>query len=509
MDNIIVTVDAKRRAEAPKSAQIVADNNDYVITFDIAEGSGFDTTAAMTAVLVTLQGKLPDITFTGGRITVPRLTGADGGQLFVGLSQGDIETTTAAYIRVLPSVYTRAGGRIAPDPANPQPYDAIPAALNVALADEVIVNDVSEGKRVRATLEQILALGGGGGGEKELVFVEYGDETEGLYATLAADLAADKLPVLFTGGHYVAGCYLTAGKLEWTSPWKEGVGVTRYRLSSAGVWSNEPEAGVRLDQGAAYNGNYMSVGLSGMVVPVAPDTSPTEDSSKLITSGGAYAALANKVNTEEGKGLSSNDYTATDKEKVDGIPADPVYLVEITETTSLSTVKAYLAAGQIPYLRYNNNIALLRRSNPSADDIRFEYYDEANGKHIVYNWDDSDKEWLPTEYPIVKGSGHTSGAVLITDQYGYVMDTPRATFLPKYTTLTLAVSDWEAAASGYTCTKAVTGMTATAIVLLTFSDTETDFGYSQAANALTFTAPSIPSEAVTVNVTFQEGVALR
>jgi hypothetical protein len=79
---------------------------------------------------------------------------------------------------------------------------------------------------------------------------------------------------------------------------------------------------------------------------------------------------------------------------------------------------------------------------------------------------------------------------------------------PKYTTLTLATSDWQTSGNDYVCSKTVAGMTATSIVWLSYSDTETEFNESQSANTLTFTVAELPTEAITVNVTFMEGSAI-
>lgn len=49
------------------------------------------------------------------------------------------------------------------------------------------------------------------------------------------------------------------------------------------------------------------------------DNVPTEDSSNPVKSGGVYSALAGKVDTETGKGLSTNDYTTAEKTKLNGI----------------------------------------------------------------------------------------------------------------------------------------------------------------------------------------------
>ena len=79
---------------------------------------------------------------------------------------------------------------------------------------------------------------------------------------------------------------------------------------------------------------------------------------------------------------------------------------------------------------------------------------------------------------------------------------------PKYTTLTLAVADWQTSGNAYACSKTVTGMTATSIVWLSYSDTETEFSEAQSANTLTFTVGALPSAAITVDVSFIEGVSL-
>lgn len=70
----------------------------------------------------------------------------------------------------------------------------------------------------------------------------------------------------------------------------------------------------------------------------------------------------------------------------------------------------------------------------------------------------------------------------------------------KYTTLTIATTDW----SSLSCTKTVTGMTTTAVVWLEYSDTTTVFTCSQSTDALTFTCDATPSAAVTVKVAFME-----
>ena len=87
-------------------------------------------------------------------------------------------------------------------------------------------------------------------------------------------------------------------------------------------------------------------------------------------------------------------------------------------------------------------------------------------------------------------------------QLGYV-DIPQNNPL-KNTTLTIATSDW----SSLSCTKAVSGMTTTAVVWLEYSDTTTEFTCTQGTDALTFGCNATPSASVTVKVAFMEGTAV-
>ena len=84
------------------------------------------------------------------------------------------------------------------------------------------------------------------------------------------------------------------------------------------------------------------------------------------------------------------------------------------------------------------------------------------------------------------GSGGVSAATAGTDY-----QTPYKT-----TTLTIEASEW----SNNSVTKAVSGMTATALVFVEFSDTVTVYTVTQSANALTFTASAAPSSQITVKV---------
>lgn len=77
--------------------------------------------------------------------------------------------------------------------------------------------------------------------------------------------------------------------------------------------NNKPQiAGVTLSG----NRTLSDLGIQG---ELTFDNTPTENSTNPVKSGGVYSALAGKVNTESGKGLSSNDYTTAEKTKLAGL----------------------------------------------------------------------------------------------------------------------------------------------------------------------------------------------
>lgn len=375
MNSINIHIDAGRRAEAPCEAYIIADNNDITISFTFADGSGFDTTASMTAVLVTAQGKLPDITFSAGQITVPRLVAADGDTLRVGVSQGNIKTTEAARIRVVPSVYTMAHGRTAPDPENPSDYDALPTAESVSMEDEVIITDVSAGKRERATLQLLFDLFGAESGHSPFIgtngnwyewdaeageYIDTGMAARGPQGpqgatgpagpageagfsptasvvknngvitiaitdkngTTTATLNECDIAFVTTGNSYEqlrTLCY--AGKRLVLS-------LSTTQTNDRYVWLNEYTGSsfIFIEQsGYGYIEHECLEYVGWHTTTYDLDSAPTQNSTKPVKSGGVFAALDKKVSKEAGKGLSTNDYDNEAKAKVDAIPADPHY----------------------------------------------------------------------------------------------------------------------------------------------------------------------------------------
>ena len=70
------------------------------------------------------------------------------------------------------------------------------------------------------------------------------------------------------------------------------------------------------------------------------DSVPTQGSTNAVSSGGVYSALAGKVDTETGKGLSTNDYSDAEKQKVTDATADLSVMTTATEEDAGKALKA-------------------------------------------------------------------------------------------------------------------------------------------------------------------------
>ncbi len=105
----------------------------------------------------------------------------------------------------------------------------------------------------------------------------------------------------------------TAGDPEPSSPsvgdWYIYIGSSTLNWPSQnGI--NKP--GVVILDSATTTNNWVSIPFDNFTI----DSSPTSNSTNLVTSGGVAAALSNKVDKVEGKGLSTEDYTTAEKEKL-------------------------------------------------------------------------------------------------------------------------------------------------------------------------------------------------
>ena len=193
MHAINITVDAERRASAPIGAALIANNSDYQLTFSIDPASGFDLTAPINCIFVTARGALPPVPFAaGGFVTPPALTHNDGVLVYVGLTQGEIKTTTPAKLALLRSIYSTAGGHEAePDPGPVNP----PIVTDVTLDDLLLISDVEHGRQVLITLRTLSSVIGGGSTSDSLYPVVIGATS---LDEIAEAVTEGKLPVVFS-----------------------------------------------------------------------------------------------------------------------------------------------------------------------------------------------------------------------------------------------------------------------------------------------------------------------
>lgn len=83
--------------------------------------------------------------------------------------------------------------------------------------------------------------------------------------------------------------------------------------------------------------------LKSIKFPELPDTYtipqvdlvPTQGSANAVSSGGVYSALADKADAEEGKGLSTNDYTDAEKEKIANLPSGIEDVLQTIESVNI------------------------------------------------------------------------------------------------------------------------------------------------------------------------------
>lgn len=81
-------------------------------------------------------------------------------------------------------------------------------------------------------------------------------------------------------------------------------------------------------------------GIAAGATAVTVDSSITSSSTNPVQSSAIYTALAGKVDTETGKGLSTNDYTDTEKTKLSGIEANANnYSLPAATTSALGGVQ--------------------------------------------------------------------------------------------------------------------------------------------------------------------------
>lgn len=144
-----------------------------------------------------------------------------------------------------------------------------------------------------------------------------GASTAGGAATSAAKLNTNAgsatQPVYFSGGVPVAGTY----SLNKTVPSDAVFTDTTYESKSAASGGTDISL---VTTGEKYTWNNKQSALTF-------DDSPTSGSNNPVKSGGIYTALDGKVDTVNGKGLSTNDYTTAEKNKLAGLSGEDIFVL--------------------------------------------------------------------------------------------------------------------------------------------------------------------------------------
>lgn len=111
--------------------------------------------------------------------------------------------------------------------------------------------------------------------------------------------------------------------------------------SSTGVLSGNYSAATTSANGLMSSTDKSKLdGIAAGATAVTVDSSITSSSENPVQSAAIYTALAGKVDTETGKGLSTNDYTDAEKTKLGGIEANANnYSLPAATTSALGGVK--------------------------------------------------------------------------------------------------------------------------------------------------------------------------
>ena len=127
MDKIKIKID-ERIAEIESAPEVVTDNAEYEVEFAVDERDGWNPTVPMTALFVRRDARYTAVVMDAGETicTMPPQTGTN--IVYVGLTQGDMRTTTPATIKVYRSIRT-----VASDPL-PAPTEDVYAQILAAYA---------------------------------------------------------------------------------------------------------------------------------------------------------------------------------------------------------------------------------------------------------------------------------------------------------------------------------------------------------------------------------------
>ena len=123
------------------------------------------------------------------------------------------------------------------------------------------------------------------------------------------------------------------GKLDYSElTGTPALGTAAAKDSTNAITENSTDL---IESGAVYTGLAAKADTADLGTAAAKDSTNavTQSSTDLIESGAVYTALADKVDKEAGKGLSTNDFTDTEKSKLDNMELDDLADVDMTGIT--------------------------------------------------------------------------------------------------------------------------------------------------------------------------------
>lgn len=394
---------------------------------------------------VLIGSQYSDIDFTGNIVTLPPITSSVA-SILVGVYSDGIATTTPATVQVFASVLGSTGTEY--EPVDPT---VLPDAPEVAADDTITITDVSEGARAKATIGQIADAVAPLIPEQAARFEVTYNETP--FASILAAYNNNKVVVLTMSDNEIPLHSISSTKAIFVGFNPEGGGTNAENISvtSSNVWSY----------------SVFDYYTTEEVDAAVADLTATD------------TALAGRIATIEGKEGGWNAKWGP------GIIGE----IPITALEATTQINIMRGANSVSYTVQTLNDA---QKTQARSNIGAGTYSKPGTGITKTDLAQSVRDSLDLADSALQSHQDISGKA---DK-------------PKYTTLTLATSDWQSSGNAYSCSKTITGLTANSIVWLSYSDTETEFSEAQSANTLTFTVAELPSAAITVNVAYMEGSAL-
>lgn len=280
MEHITVLITPERYARYLGNVAIVRNNADYVVDFIFSEGCDFDPATELTAVFSTVRG-IQRRTATGTSFLIPPMTSADGSVLKIGITQGNVMTTSYAVVPIVDSCLS--GGGIDIDEWNANYIRSILGSFDETT--DGLVPHTGEG-----STDRVLYTDGRWITPKDMYPITYDEAT---FEEVAAAYVAHKLPVLILRDelHLLNHCYATEAEFAYIYWYSSGYTVELHTLHSNNEWTYR--------EYDYYTSDTVDAKLRAKQDKLVLDPIPMEGSENFLTSGAVYQALLNLQNGVE------------------------------------------------------------------------------------------------------------------------------------------------------------------------------------------------------------------